>query len=364
MKKFILNLLRRACGTTHILNEIEQMKNIIAEKNMQTDQIAHQTSCKLSEIEQLKNIIAERKMQTDQAVYQINCNLLQLTTKMDKYQIQLRPSDKPLCLYASKYGLSFSNVEGNENLPEIVIVTLPKSGTYFWGKILSECGYQDLEIHAGECMFADYRTLTLRERLDSPPDAECVHWLPFYLQLSLLHKGQYLLGHLSFSCSPYLNGKNFFITVRDLRTVIVSWLRFCQKRSFHANDSWYGLGSTEEGVFTFLNSSYARDIIYYAKELVQWVSAFPDRVLRFEALDSPDSKEFSHIVDTLSALTGLDAETVNSAIGRARGTSTMTYSGKPSSTQGIWSERIEEVFCAHGLDLLNEKLGYSRTWER
>lgn len=335
MKKIILNLLRRACGTAQLTNEIEQLKNIIHEKNLFVEQLA----------------------------YQINCNLLQQMIKTDIYNFTLRSCDKPLSLYASKYGLSFLPHEGNESLPAIVIVTLPKSGTYFWGKILSECGYQDIEIHGHEHIIADFRSLTLQEKLDSLPE-EHAHWLPFHLQLSLLHKGQYLLGHMPFNCLTHLKEKNFFITVRDLRATVVSSLRFGQRKRCHTNDSWYTLGATEEGVFTLLNSPNARDIIFHAEELVKWVSAFPDRVLRFEALNAPGSKEFTHIVDTISSLIGLDAESVTSAIERARGTSTVTYSGKPSSTQGIWSERVEEVFCAHKLDLLNEKLGYSRTWER
>lgn len=334
MKKIILNLLRRACGTAQLINEIEQLKNIIHEKNLSVEQL----------------------------VYQINCNLLQQMIKTDVYNFTLRSCDKPLSLYASKHGLSFLPHEGNESLPEIVIVTLPKSGTYFWGKILSECGYQDIEIHGHEHRIADYRSLTLQEKLDNSP--ECGRWLPFYLQLSLLHKGQYLIGHMPFNCLSYLREKKFFITIRDLRTTIVSVLRFGLKIRNNSRASWYHLGATEEGILAFLNSPTVQDIIFHAEELVKWVSAFPDRVLRFEALNAPGSKEFTHIVDTISSLIGLDAENVTSAIERARGTSTVTYSGKPSSTQGIWSERVEEVFCAHKLDLLNEKLGYSRTWER
>lgn len=113
MKKIILNLLRRACGTSHLINEIEQLKNIIHDKNLFAEQLA----C------------------------QINCNLLQQMIKTDVYNFTLRSSDKPLSLYASKNGLSFLPQEGNESLPELVIVTMPKSGTYFWGKILQEMGY-------------------------------------------------------------------------------------------------------------------------------------------------------------------------------------------------------------------------------
>lgn len=350
MKKYIINLLRRACGTAHLMNEIEQLKHTVHEKNFSND------------IEQLSSILHEKYLSVEQLAYQINCNILQSLTKTEKKQFVLRSWDKPLTLYATKQGLSFSAQEGNESLPKMVIVTLPKSGTYFWGKILQECGYQDIEIHGGEDIIADYRSLTLQEKLDHVP--ELGHWLPLHLQLSLLHKGQYLLGHFPFNCLSLIREKKFFITVRDLRTFVVSWLRFGQRRRCCADTSWHSLGATEEGIFSFLTSPTAQEVIYQAKEIVKWVSAFPDRVLRYEALNSPGSKEFAHIVDTLSSLTGLDAETVDSAISRARGASTVTYSGKPSSTQGIWSERIEEAFCAHKLDLLNEKLGYSREWKK
>lgn len=334
MKKSVLNIIRRICGTTHLHHEIEQLKNIVFQNNYSPEKIA----------------------------FQINCNLLQLVISSQKKFFQLRPGDNLISLYNTKHGLSFSpNVE-DSGLPEIFIVTLPKSGTYFWGKILQECGYQDIRIHAAENCCADYRSLPVEGTWTN--QTACHVDIPFYLQMSLLLKGQYLLGHLPYACAPYLQGKNFFITTRDLRTSIVSWLRFGQRKRVFSGTSWFNLGNTEEGVFALLTSSNVNEIIINAEENGKWVSAFPERVLRYEALSDPASKEFAHVVDTLGQLTGLAPDVITAAISRAQGTKTMTYSGSPSSTAGIWSERIEKVFCELKLDLLNEKLGYSREWKK
>ena len=56
MKKFILNIVRRACGTAHLIEQIEQLKKTITDKNTHLEQLT----------------------------YQINCNLIQLMTKTDK----------------------------------------------------------------------------------------------------------------------------------------------------------------------------------------------------------------------------------------------------------------------------------------
>lgn len=334
MKKKLLNIWRRICGTSHLLNEIEQLKRSIHGGSSPADELA----------------------------YKINCNLLQMAATPQKYHFQLYPSDNSLCLYRGENGLSFSPDEGNQSLPEIFIITLPKSGTYFWGKILQECGYQDIEISAAEHIIADYRSKTLQQKLDNTSEYNIL--IPFNLQVSLLKKGQYLHGHLPFKCISDLKDRNFFITTRDLRVSIISWLRFCQKRRIYSGTSWYTLGLTEEAVFTLIKSQSIQEIIKNAEDNAEWVSAFPERVLRYEALSDPASKEFAHVVDTLGQLTGLAPDVITAAISRAQGTKTMTYSGSPSSTAGIWSERIEKVFCELKLDLLNEKLGYSREWKK
>lgn len=248
------------------------------------------------------------------------------------------------------------------NLPGLFIVTLPKSGTYFWGKILQECGYEDIEIHADGHCFSDYRGHTIREKLDNFTDYTVQ--MPFFLQTQLIERGQYLLGHLPYFCAEFIKNEIFIVTVRDLRTVFVSFLRFAQRRRHYANTAWYSLGCTEEALYTFICSPEARELIGPATELCRWVENYPEHVLRFEDLSQPESDGYCKIVDYLGRQTSLGPTAVAAAIERARGTETKTWSGKLSVVEDFWSERIENQFKLLGADVLNERLGYNRVWKK
>ena len=100
------------------------------------------------------------------------------------------------------------------------------------------------------------------------------------------------------------------------------------------------------------------------KEIIKWEQAFPDHVVRYEDLEQPGSAVYAGVVEKLSRITGLDADRVSSAIERARGTKTFTYSGKKTSLDGIWSDRVEARFQELQGHILNEQMGYPRDWKR
>lgn len=124
------------------------------------------------------------------------------------------------------------------------------------------------------------------------------------------------------------------------------------------------MGATEEALFIFLHSEVFAWHMRMCKEIIKWEQAFPDHVVRYEDLEQPGSAEYAGVVEKLSRITGLDADRVSSAIERARGTKTFTYSGKKSSLDGIWSDRVEARFQELQGHILNEQMGYPRDWKR
>ena len=322
MKKYILNIVRRICGTQKLSDEIKQLK---------------------------------------ECMRAMNYNILQLA--LDSETIYINDGDNVCPLYRDEHGkLSFTPPvlrKSDPSLPSIIVVTLPKSGTHLWMKILEECGFVLTGVESIPANIVDLRGLPADKYYQSK---HSIINMPFYLQAQCLRRGEVLPGHMDFSCSEYIQGRPFLITKRDLRTCTVSMLRHCQRYKSYSGEPWHSLGLTEDALCSFIQSAFFEVELNLCREIIKWDQAFPDHVVRYEDVQQPGSAEYAGVVEKLSRITGLDANSVSAAIERARGTRTFTYSGKKSSLDGIWSDRVEARFQELQGHILNEQLGYSRDW--
>lgn len=325
MKKKLLNLVRRICGTQKLNDELSELKKMLNA---------------------------------------LNHNLIQLGIGSET--VYFSDGNKIFPLYRDDKGkLSFtlpSSTKEHSDFPGIIVVTLPKSGTHLWVKILEECGFVPTGIFSHQTTCGDFRNITDEDFFQSPENIPL--YLPFYLQVQCLKKGEILPGHMDFSCAKYVQGHPILISKRDFRTAAISLLRHSQRFKIFSNEPWYSLGATEEALHSFIQSKAFALQIQLCKEIIKWEQAFPDHVVRYEDLEQPGSAEYAGVVEKLSRITGLDADRVSSAIERAHGAKTFTYSGKKSSLDGIWSDRVEERFQELQGHILNEQMGYPRDWKR
>lgn len=246
-------------------------------------------------------------------------------------------------------------------LSPIFIVSNMKSGTYLLGSILVELGFQDINIHASDNVFTDHNNHTVEQQLDC--DIEYLVGLPFELQVQCISKGQFLLGHISFRYAPLLEGKRLFCCARDLRFVCVSALRFNQRRKFFSEASWFLKGTTEEALFLFLTDEpNASALVYFARNILQWIEKFPESLIRYENLIDEAASFHTETLEKIASFTGKNMQEVVAARKRALGRKTHSYSGMPSKLEVLWSDRVEEKFKELGLDEINAALGYPRDW--
>ena len=256
--------------------------------------------------------------------------------------------------------IHFSSTEGNGK-PPVFLVTLPKSGTYFLGKILEELGYANPQIHAGPDAFHDYRNHSLKEQMDSYLDFAVS--LPYSLQIQLTQKGQLLLGHLPFEYAPLLREQTLFLTIRDLRYVFVSALKFLQRREFYKDRSWFSKGTSEEALFLFISDERAMQFIRSGEQMLEWCKFRPESVIRYEYIIDDKHKYFEPTFKRIANILSLPYSDLLLARERALGQQTHSYSGQPSRLMGIWSERIEEKFQEIGGHVINTSLGYPGNWQ-
>jgi hypothetical protein len=110
------------------------------------------------------------------------------------------------------------------------VISMPKSGTYLIAKILSELGLVDVEIHAAPAVVTDYRDKTIDDKIGKA--RQYVRYLPIEISSSLIHEGQFAVGHLPYDWRHISASRDFarIVTVRNPRDALVSMMRFEMKR--------------------------------------------------------------------------------------------------------------------------------------
>ncbi len=346
MKKLILNIIRRICGTT-LLKDI-----FLAELYSETQKIHD----KLNEQH-------ERNQNQFAAIYDLQMALFNgMQNKSDDIIIPTldNPPRSLRIERTSDGGVCFQKPIENLSLrPPVFVITLPKSGTYFLEKIFTHLKYQNAGFHADyptrdSLGLGDSRTVDF----DSFGMSKIVQYnvTPF-MQTMLVQPGQFVAGHLPFYWNNHLYSRVKICSIRDLRVALVSLMRFRQKRD-QVSGGWMRLGNTEEALYQFIQSRERPFMFGAAEEMAKWVQAYPETVVRFEDLITND-KENNASIQNLSAILNVDKDAIISALNESTGKQTPTFSGKLSSIDDIWSDRVEEIFAEYGGVELNKALGYN-----
>ncbi|MCB6543280.1 sulfotransferase domain-containing protein [Desulfovibrio desulfuricans] len=333
---------------THAIKKVTQL----ADSNMEAIEDFIETfRHKLDEIEQKLSFVSSRQN-----------DFFDMPLARDATFLTSLDNPKPLPLVKMKNGsLAFCSQQKNSALPKVVVATLPKSGTYFIGKILTELGYVDPEIHAADWHFDDYRSKTKDEQLNFFTDFS--YSMPLTMQIQLLQEGQFLVGHISYESIETLKSEQFLVTIRNLREMFVSWLRFAVKRKPYSDSSWFDKGATEEGLYELMHSDACNHLLACARSAIAFFNNYSDHVIRFEDMMGDTEDGLKTAVLRIASHTKTHEQDVLRAIVRATNTGTKTYSGKRTTLEDIWSDRIEKRFIALGCDVLNEQLNYPRHWK-
>ena len=239
--------------------------------------------------------------------------------------------------------------------PQLFVNTLPKSGTYFIGGILSALGYQDIEIQSHPNDFFDYREKSNDDKLFFRRNYKVA--LPYTAQVGLVLPGQYLLSHIDEPTFRSSIGQNrALLSIRDLRYSFISAFRF----NYFRNNQVHADILTSANLCDAIKSPLGKFIINIAKGMVALKDDFP--VIRFEDLISRDIKTVEPALRVISDATASSMEAVFEAQKKVLDTETHTYSGQHSRMGDFWTPEVEELFVSAGGDVINEELGYPREY--
>jgi hypothetical protein len=240
--------------------------------------------------------------------------------------------------------------------PAIVINSIPKSGTYFAAKALAAAGFPDSGFHlGGRRTVDDFRGLPDEVRHRNPSLRRLN--LPVDL-VPLIAPGTSTPAHIEHEDTVERlrsYGTHVIHLKRDLRNVIISLYRFKLAAVDPVSDldkAWRLLPEPQR-IAAFLFHHADRDIANVRSVALQ-VANQP--ALTFEEIS--EGKIADEVAVTLDAIRpGLSTAFAEGLLA-VRGTKTSTLSGARSEWSQHWTDEIQAIFTALGLEEANRRLGY------
>jgi len=244
---------------------------------------------------------------------------------------------------------------------KVVVLSIPKAGTYLLARLLQMVGYEDTEVHLSSKFFADYRWKTLEQKRE--------YSLRVFVNMEasdvtkMIRTGQFVVGHLPCNAEmkeTFSRLKKIF-AYRDLRDAIVSHMRFCARKNIPGLESWSALPDGPEKLLKFINTTHGREFFDMVGPMVGWLSESNVLPVSFEKLYDDGSIETTYgeigkILEYLEIPDHIIPK--KELIQKVFGTETVTFSGKRTNREVFWSDKVEQLFQEVGGDKLNILLGY------
>jgi Sulfotransferase domain len=260
-------------------------------------------------------------------------------------------------VFLNKAGEVCLKPETGVNADPVITVSVPKSGTYLFAEVLSAVGVQRLDIHIDVLGFMDLRYCTTEFAIGH--DTEAFVKVPYERVLPLIHPGQFVVSH--FHCTPEIVARlkrfRLIFTCRDLRDVLVSIMRYVAKQRTvggKEDQGWEQLPNSPAKLEQFIDR-YGEHYMGYINKMRDWAVQPGVLGITFEEIqgDFGAGRQLQcvrRMVDLLG-IERSDAE-LEQALHKSLGKETLTYSGKRSTREDLWSDKVEDFFLKHGGDEL------------
>jgi hypothetical protein len=241
-----------------------------------------------------------------------------------------------------------------------IICSVPKSGTYLMGAILTRLGMRDTKQHVHLRGFTDYNNVDLETARRRPDDLSVTE--PLEVTLQRIGPGEFAVGHLPASTGPLLSDFQVIFAYRNVRDILVSFCRWTAVTGRWAdNGAWRQLPEGPEKLRGFLRT--------HRKNLRKWIGAAAawraDRnatQVSFEELmgdygPAATLAAMRRIARAVEAVPYADAELLE-CLAEAKGTETITRSTARSDRASYWNDAVERDFVRYGFGAINARLGF------
>jgi hypothetical protein len=248
----------------------------------------------------------------------------------------------------------------------VIVVSIPKSGTYLVAEVLKALGFGWTGMHLAESAYTDYRGSNLDDARRDP--GRFLRSDPLNKSLERIGAGEFAVGHLPFkpdvveAIGPF---KRLYAT-RDLRTALISYMRFMQStgRLGARHLAWYSVVDPRKKCELFLQTSAPSLLKRFYEGMVGWsnedaASSQPRRRLlpvRFEELTSEPAQAV-RVIESIAAFLGIPDCNARGIRRSSRNAETITKSDGLTRLDDYWSPQAEKCFLEIGGAELNAALG-------
>ncbi|MEM4655224.1 MAG: sulfotransferase domain-containing protein [Thermosphaera sp.] len=259
-------------------------------------------------------------------------------------------------------------LEHNAQYKPIFIISIPKSGTYFIGKILTELGFVDCKVHLSEFVMEDKRFLP--EKFVRKYPGRTTRNCPLEESTKLILPGQFAYGHIAYSFVHETVLQNFskIFIYRNLRDILASYANYLtQIRGADINligniVKRSGLEDKNRLLHYVLDEMDVHEVSYWQR-IAKWRDVPDVFSVSYEELMGDYGREYQEqILVKLSEFLGkeIDPDVASHVLTQSIGKPTVTYSGKRSLWQEYWDDTIENLFVNMGFRDINVLLGYEK----
>ncbi|QJD85262.1 sulfotransferase domain-containing protein [Cohnella herbarum] len=271
----------------------------------------------------------------------------------------LAGSDFPIYVGANKK--TYFNSTHVEWTEKVLVLSIPKAGTYMMGEILKRLRFKDSGVHAAKWGFADLRFDHKSSILKNLAQKNKVINLSDYIQL--VRSGEYVLSHLPADPEVFSTSSDFksIFLIRDLRDCFVSFMRYSAQNGFGSaiEKGWSSLDDKrlQMEMFAELDGSVFFDL---ANPMLGWLNESDVLTVRYEDIvgDNGDFKKKQVIEEIAKFTTGNGSLLNTEDIEAIKSTETITSSGKRTEWKAYWSDKVDEIFRNLGGHDLNRIFGY------
>lgn len=262
-------------------------------------------------------------------------------------------ADKGVPVFLNKDGYLCLRKECGVNADPVITVSVPKSGTYLFAEVLAALGVQNLNVHVDVLGFMDLRFCTNEYAIGH--DTETFVSVPYDRILPLVQPGQFMVSH--FHCTPEIiaNLSRFKVifTCRDMRDVFASIMRYVAKQrkvGDKPDEGWENLPDGPVKMEKFIDR-YGDHYITYIKKMRDWAVQPGVLGVTFEEIQGDFGlHEQTQSLRRMAEFLGIqrtDAE-LRQAVQKSIGKETITYSGKRTTRDSLWSDKVEDFFAKNG----------------
>jgi hypothetical protein len=243
----------------------------------------------------------------------------------------------------------------------VMVVSMPKAGTYLMARLLDRLGFIDTELHLGEAVLTDYRGLPLEEKRGAGFRDRVIR-LPITMSAGLVTTGQFAVGHLPHTPTVRhaLAGFRTIVLIRNPYDAIVSRLRFRLESGREPPETpWVRMTPGPAQALAYLHHVGRDRVLGSIAPLRGWLEEPGVCVVSFEQLTAERGDAVRHSLSTVAAFVDADCSDIETLFrDEVLGRPTPTLSSQRTRTRDYLDAEVEGLLRSWGFEELARRFGY------